>query len=654
MSDSDDDEFPEVEVLIERPLPPARTLRLEMEPIRATPIAQAQVESPIPRDLAASPDDLAPPHAVPTIVTRSVRRQQWQQEATATAVKVSTTTPFIAGPLLTSAMELGVTSCKPRSFVGEGGALDLTLQSMPGAGAYSLSAWQDHILSPRDMHDDDDRIVITARSVDEGARVLIMVALWIFSGRPTGLKFKELLQEQFASPRPTVDGTIRDPIALFGLHVSIGPGVGKGPRNEVVARALKIALADGHYWTEREAYMTLRLHPSRTPIPHRSCALKATGLLLLLHFLFIGAPLPASPFLLSTLFNGRQTASKFDLAFLAHFISADSLSLVKRIERVPLNRPVYTSQAEDSIEYQYLLNIPEVDPSMIAPHRSRQEHDGVCLSIISFLTLGTVDIEHHPDFLALSDGFNACVEAFGGQERPHHILEWFATPCRELIIASYDRKISGPADILSHLDFTQTNPADDVWGENTEIVVLITQFITHYLSEPGNPADPNRVFHALMDEDSDPADTLLRPKLFLSVLTGSTLLPIKPTWKIKCLITHDWSQEYPTIDADGQEDYGPDVTISFRSCFKTFSITNNARLRWLLMKEDPKPGSDTEFGSYIHGQLLASREEYTRRSPIVARFDARIVLRTERHKYFGREHHCRHECAQSAQPTSRW
>jgi hypothetical protein len=113
------------------------------------------------------------------------------------------------------------------------------------------------------------------------------------------------------------------------------------------------------------------------------------------------------------------------------------------------------------------------------------------------------------------------------------ISQWFATPCRELIIASYDRKISGPADILSHLDFTQTNPADDVWGENTEIVVLITQFITHYLSEPGNPADPNRVFHALMDEDSDPADTLLRPKLFLSVLTGSTLLPIKPTWKIK-------------------------------------------------------------------------------------------------------------------------
>ncbi|KAJ7803845.1 hypothetical protein B0H14DRAFT_2612991 [Mycena olivaceomarginata] len=211
-------------------------------------------------------------------------------------------------------------------------------------------------------------IVHTARSVDEGARILIMVALWIFSGRPTGLKFKELLQEQFASPRPTVDGTVRDPIALFGLHVSI-PGVGKGPRNEVVARALKIALADGHYWTEREAYMTLCLHPSLTPIPHHS------------------------------------------------------LSLVKRIEHAPLNRPVYTSQAEDSIEYQYLLNIPEVDLSMIAPHRSRQEHDGVCLSIISFLMLGTVDIEHHPDFLALSDGFNACVEAFGGQERLHHILE---------------------------------------------------------------------------------------------------------------------------------------------------------------------------------------------------------------------------------------
>jgi hypothetical protein len=129
---------------------------------------------------------------------------------------------------------------------------------------------------------------------------------------------------------------------------------------------VKIMLADGHYWTEREGYQTLRLHPSRTPIPVRCCVLKATGLLFLLHFLFIGAPIPVSPFLFSTLFDGRKTASKFDLDVLARFISPDSLSLIKRLERVPLDKPLYASQSEDCVEYQYLLNIPDVDVSQFS------------------------------------------------------------------------------------------------------------------------------------------------------------------------------------------------------------------------------------------------------------------------------------------------
>jgi hypothetical protein len=122
-------------------------------------------------------------------------------------------------------------------------------------------------------------------------------------------------------------------------------------------------MADGHYWTERESYLTLRFHPSRTPIPLRWCMLKAAGFLFLLHFIFIGAPIPASPFLFSTLFDGRQNASKFDVEFLSHFISAHLLSLIKRIARTALNMPLYTSRAEECIEYQFLVNIPEVDVS---------------------------------------------------------------------------------------------------------------------------------------------------------------------------------------------------------------------------------------------------------------------------------------------------
>lgn len=107
---------------------------------------------------------------------------------------------------------------QPRSFSGPDGPLDLTLQS-PGSGANSFAAWQDHMLIP---HETGDYVSINARSVDEGALALITLSFWLFAGRPTGgLKLKEVLQEQFASPRPTVMGFTSSMGALFGLRVSM-------------------------------------------------------------------------------------------------------------------------------------------------------------------------------------------------------------------------------------------------------------------------------------------------------------------------------------------------------------------------------------------------------------------------------------------------
>ena len=74
---------------------------------------------------------------------------------------------------------------------------------------------------------------------------------------------------------------------------------------------------------------------------------------------------------------------------------------------------------------------------------------------------------------------------------------------------------------------------------------------------------------------------------------------------------HDWNQDYPCTDADGEQDYGPEAKASFQSCFKTVSITNNARLRQMLLLESPMEGQDTQFGKWFHGQALSSRESYT-------------------------------------------
>ncbi|KAK6984302.1 hypothetical protein R3P38DRAFT_3316325 [Favolaschia claudopus] len=499
---------------------------------------------------------------------------------------------------------------QPRSYLGPMAPVDLTLQHMPGSGPCNLVAWQNHLLGPRDM---DDHIVITASSVDEGARALITLCFWLCS-HPTNLKLKEVLTEQFASPRPKIDNAHLGNKGLFGLRARIGPGIGRGPRNEVVAEALKILFADGRFWTEREGYLTLRLHPSCTPIPYRFCISKATGLIFLLHFLFIGAPLPASPFLFLTLFDGRAIASKFDVDFLSTFISHTSLGLIKRIVGGPLDAPLYSSQGEFCEEYQYLVNIPGLDPSMISTPRSKEEQRGVAETVVSFTTLGCVDIEHHPDFLGTSDGFNVIVEPFGGQTRRHHILEWFATPCIELIKATFDRQVKSGVDIFRFLDFVETNPEDDPWGDNIETVGLISRFFFHYLLESGHPRDSNNVISALVDSDTTLAatDSVLRARLFLAVATGSTLLPVKPTgYKIKCLVTHDHSEDYPTVDEDGNDDFGPDVVINFQSCFQTFTLTNNARLRHLLISENPEEGKDTAFGRAFHAQLLVAYNFYT-------------------------------------------
>lgn len=91
---------------------------------------------------------------------------------------------------------------------------------MPGAGSFSFAAWQDHMLVPREAAMDDN-VLITARSIDEGARALIILSIWFFAGRPIALKMKEILQEQFPSPRPTVEGGQRTELALFALRVKM-------------------------------------------------------------------------------------------------------------------------------------------------------------------------------------------------------------------------------------------------------------------------------------------------------------------------------------------------------------------------------------------------------------------------------------------------
>ncbi|KAJ7730006.1 hypothetical protein DFH07DRAFT_781773 [Mycena maculata] len=533
-----------------------------------------EVEVLIDQLIAEGLPPLEPAPRSGQILTRAAHRRQWQEE-NARPSTIPSVASFVACPLLLSLMDSASVSVKNHMAEIHGPSTDEVL-------------------------------ILTAASVDAGARALITYCIWLQSVRqPPGVKLKEVLQEQFPTPRPTLVGPYTD-VALFGLRVHIGPGFGKGPRAEVLARAVAIVMADALYWTDCDKYKTLHLHPSLSPVLRRSSFLKAVGLIFLLHFLHVGAPIPASPFMFSALFNGRQTACRFDLDFLTRFISRDSLAYIKKFHSTAADKPLYTSQDEDCAEYQYLLNIPGFDPSLISPTRSEEEHKGICTSIISFITFGAMDIQCRPEFLAITDGFNVAIEPFGEYDQVHHVLEWlngpqwFETPCRELIISMYDVGIKAVSDVLSRIIFSETNGESDPWNENAETIGLIRQFLTHYLTGQGHPYIPGRVLEALGIDDRDPHDPLVRVRLFMAVMMGS------PVWALKVNVIHDWNEDFPR----GQ-DFGPEAKASFQSCFKTVSITNNASLRHMLLSETPLEGFDTKFGQWFHGQALSSRESYT-------------------------------------------
>ncbi|KAJ6524763.1 hypothetical protein B0H19DRAFT_1085152 [Mycena capillaripes] len=207
-----------------------------------------------------------------------------------------------------------------------------------------------------------------------------------------------------------------------------------------------------------------------------------------------------------------------------------------------------------------LAQHPGMDPTLISSSRSQQEHDGVYASIISFITLGTV----------------------------HHVLEsltssiqWFETPCRELIVTSYDLQIKAVSDVVSQLIFAHANPEDDPWKENDESIALIERMLVEYLTGLGHPDIPDRIVEALGFDREQDDDPLLRARLFMTVMTGSAILPMAPLWSLKVTILHNWDETYPTI-VDGVADFGPAAKASFQSCFKTVSITNNTVLRHLM------------------------------------------------------------------------
>ena len=120
-------------------------------------------------------------------------------------------------------------------------------------------------------------------------------------------------------------------------------GSGDGPRRALIREALLILLSDTTLWVSREGYLVPNWHSSVDPIPSRVSLFRAAGALMMLHFLWNGAPSPLSPFLALLVFDGIRSFNN-DASFLQKLITPTVLHSIAEWESLPSDEPYTPSK----------------------------------------------------------------------------------------------------------------------------------------------------------------------------------------------------------------------------------------------------------------------------------------------------------------------
>lgn len=249
-----------------------------------------------------------------------------------------------------------------------------TADDQPTASAYrhytaaDMRDWQENIADvarrKRCCDSEDKDLILIAPSVDHGARLLLTLLCWAH-GRETGTSFMvptllAAIKEATGCEEARVIGPLHVPhffmlhrfsvqmYAVYCFHTlpmtadtllhDSGPGTGDGPRRSVIREALLILLSDETIWTLREGYVVPNWHSSVCAIPRRVALLRVAGTLIMLHFLYNGAPTPISPFLALLLLDGVRSFGN-DPAFIEGLVSPTVSKCLVEWHELPLDEP---------------------------------------------------------------------------------------------------------------------------------------------------------------------------------------------------------------------------------------------------------------------------------------------------------------------------
>ncbi|RDX52123.1 hypothetical protein OH76DRAFT_1416737 [Lentinus brumalis] len=470
-------------------------------------------------------------------------------------------------------------------------------------GKHELAGWSDRVLMaipPASTRSLGLRPKIRAKNVIQGANILVFVVTWLFA-HPTSAPitsaqrdtFELALREQFPDPEVECQLVPLAEILRHARHldIEVEHAIGDSPICSILRHAIRLITSQRGCWQPLGRYTTITWFLKRGVREERDVALRTAGFLSLLHLvLWLVGPDPISPFALLNILVGRPLTCRYDEAFMlsmdpelaARMEPWKSFDITQPLPRDPTD-PLY-----------HLLVAAEIDPWKFgAGPLSTGDLQAVEQDLVSQMVHGKpVVTDDELDMVAFRDGF------FAAHPRRSRLLETFRGFERDYIAAMCNQRLDSVDLLLAHLDFCPAAD-DDGMGFEDDVVevsgkatagVLSTlpdsvwdryfesEFevaLRYYLSQSGHPDVPIIRTMAGNRFDTEAGDPLLRARLFLTLMSGSKLVPIEPAWKIK---------------------------IQVQACYLDCLITMDDGLRNVLRVEEDEPW--LSFQAWFHGALL--------------------------------------------------
>ncbi|RDX44741.1 hypothetical protein OH76DRAFT_1421217 [Lentinus brumalis] len=500
-----------------------------------------------------------------------------------------------------------------------------------------LTAWGDRVIAalPPPSSPTDDALPhphIKAKDAKQAAEVLVFLVNWLFRrGIPSCGPITKDDRRDFAadlSYKFPDDADIECRLVPLAeilrhsrrLHMEVSTALGDSPIRAVLRHAVQHIVKQDQYWQSRGRYHTIRWWLNRPRRAERDSALQTAGFISLLHFLILETgPDPISPYLIEHMLMGRERTCRIDKYFM-RCIDAGLIGALAVWENFDTAKPL--PQSMNDPLYQLLI-AADVDPVHFGTSLlSRGDVETIERALVSQLTLGAPSVADQRDLTAFMLGFCSCHEQFGALMATFrgHERDYIAAMCNQrledvgLLFARIDWESGVDED---NVDLTMLPSAEEMAASSDTMDGAAPELLPdcvwdsiheydfelafrHYMVQRGHPDSPiirEMVGQSFEEQAGDP---LLRARLFLTMMSGSDLVPQDEHWSIKMKFEHK-GDRYPPPVPEGEVAPTP-AAIDVRACFYDCTITVDEGLRNLLTAGYPWE----VFQSWFHAALLDS------------------------------------------------